>query len=157
MNEQFREQGNIYTGSLGGRRLDERNPDEDAIATRVGIGGVDLRLIQPRLRAMDCHHQEAKNQSSKSPRTTHGWWFSSFFAGSWAFLPLPASAFFLRNGSGRRGRGGGKNGGAEAAKQERKLYAEPSAAGCWQWLTKQKRLILGDSVERCALLLVQLH
>ena len=66
-------QGERFTGSLGGGGLDERKGDEGAVAaTGVGIGGVDLRPVGPRLGATRRSRREPKNQGEKDPRT-HGW------------------------------------------------------------------------------------
>jgi hypothetical protein len=62
------------TRSLGRRRLDEREADEDAVAaTGVGGGGVHLRLVPPRLGAtrQACACRQRKNQG-KNPGGGHG-------------------------------------------------------------------------------------
>lgn len=65
------------TGSLGGRRLDECEADEDAVAAAAagaGGGAVHLRLVQPRLgamrRARSCSQEEGENHGNKT--RSHG-------------------------------------------------------------------------------------
>ena len=62
------------TGSLGGRRLDECEANEDAgAAAGVGVGAVHLRLVPPRLRAMGggaCSHKDGKNHGDNT--RSHG-------------------------------------------------------------------------------------
>lgn len=66
----------IITRSLGRRRLDEGEADEDAVATTgAGGGGVHLLcLVPPGLGATRhaCTDRQRKNQGKKSPRGGHG-------------------------------------------------------------------------------------
>jgi len=65
----------IITRSLGRRRLDEGEADEDAVAaTGVGGGGVHLRLVPPGLGATRhaCTDRQRKNQGKSASGGGHG-------------------------------------------------------------------------------------
>lgn len=124
-------EGDLITGSLGGRGLDEGEADEGAVAAAAGvsIGGVDPRVVRPRLGAARRCHQEPEEQGKKGPGTHGPPPFSS------SSSPGTGRGMDLESGEGE--------GIAEVAKARKELIrgggrASASAAG-WQWLLTKER------------------
>lgn len=127
----------MVTGSLGGCGLDEGEGDEGAVAAAagVGIGGVDLRAVRPRLGAARYPRQEPEDQGKKGPRTHGSLPFQA--------ISVPTGEMSDAWGWERNGSGEGEGIVAEVAKARNELirgggWPSASAAG-WQWLLTKDR------------------